>query len=195
MKKPMEPADESTLKRTLQQLPEYHPPDELWLRIQSVRSFAQAIQNLPAYEPSDSAWNSIRGRLHKQQQVRLLRPLAAIAASAALLILFLQPWARSGTSYQYHTEAVDAQIWSFQLSKDEGDFELANAWCAQHPFLCARPDIAQVKSELEQLTAASESLRKALGAYGTDEHLIRQLNRIEMDRTRLLKQFFEYLIS
>ena len=195
MKKRVNPADESALQEALKQLPEYQPPDDLWLRIQSERSLAQAVQQLPAYEPPDAVWSGIRQRLQRHRAIRLLKPFAAVAAAAALLLVFIQPWKSSNAVYQYHTETVDAQIWSFQHSEDEDEFELASTWCDQHPFLCARPDIAQVKAELDQLTEASQSLRQALGEYGTDEHLIRQLNRIEMDRTRLLKQFFEYLIS
>lgn len=185
---------EGNLQMAINRLPDYQPPEASWSEIRSGIAYQQALRKLPSYNPPDAIWEDILVSISSNKTRSLWKPALA-AAAAILLLLWFQPWTLQRGNFQYHTESVDPVVWSYQNGTDEDAFEIANNWCEQHPFLCTRPDIAQLTIELQSLNEASQSLREALGEYGTDEHLIHQLTQVEMDRTKILKQFLDQILS
>jgi len=60
--------------------------------------------------------------------------------------------------------------------------------CELQSYACTQPVFQSLKSELDELTAARDMLREAIGEYGTDYELLGELKEIEMLRTDIIKQ-------
>lgn len=205
----MQEQDPSKLKNALRQLPSYLPPEELWqairadLRQQEADGpLQQALSTLPFYEPPAKVWQGIEQQLQERQPTPLLRRVwFRLATAAAILsgcLWFVQGLQPASVDYEFvlstSQEQVDARLLARDWQQDQAGFQTVAQICEQKPFLCSNSDIQSIQTELEELTAAKESLEKALGNYGTDAFLIQELKEIELERTELLKKMVERLI-
>ncbi|MEO1713066.1 MAG: hypothetical protein AAFU60_07000 [Bacteroidota bacterium] len=205
--------NKQTLRDALGDLPSYSAPDEVWGQIEEELNrevkeapLQVALRALPSYEPPAVVWDQIENQLPTTAKVRVLHPTAlrwaGFAAAAVALLLLARPfWQSTGsepiayeTTVSYRTETVDARLLDRDWTDDEQAFAQVDELCERHPFLCKLQDITDMRTELQELTQAKEALQTALGSYGTDQHLLKQMTKIELERTQLLKKLLNRII-
>lgn len=199
--------EDMKLKQALHKLPEYSPSDDIWLDIvggiiredHANAQLQQAIVSLPTYEAPALVWNNIQAQLPAtQRQGRVIPMIQRWAAAAALVgaMALVATWwygSRNADSIAYHnsTEVVNdtflKQNQELQ-AEDEMAFAKVTEICEQQAFICEQPQVKRLKSELDELNDARNSLKDAIGGYGTEEDLQQQLLAIEQQRTDILKQ-------
>ena len=201
----MRELNKETLTEALQQLPSYEPEEQAWTNILQGLSdvpLKETIAEMQDHDPPDSVWDRIETDLQKPARIRTLFT-RGWAAAAGLAILISAAWflgqnLDGGTPLEatisYSVEVVDETILQLDWNEDEKDFVVLEDICSQHPFLCNRPDIQALRSELADLTSAKGEIVQVLGPYGTDINLIEKLTDIEMERTKLLKQILIQVI-
>ena len=60
-------------------------------------------------------------------------------------------------------------------------------------FICTRPRVSKLKNDLLELSEAKKLLKKALGEFGTEVYLIKQLKNIEIEQGILIKELTKQL--
>ena len=65
--------------------------------------------------------------------------------------------------------------------------------CNNMEFICTRPRITKLKNDLLELSEAKKLIREALGEYGTEVYLIKQLKNIEIEQSILIKELTKQL--
>ena len=193
------------LKAALEKLPAYEPTDSVWTGIRQELAdtpLKQAIRDLPDYDPPEQLWMQIQDSLATEPAAPKVRRINWRAAAAITLLLgcawlitqFLPGAGGPDVKLSYSVEEVDNSLLAMDWMADEDAFDQLSSMCEQHPFLCQRPDIQNLRRELNELTDAKFQLVDVLGPYGTDLGLIEQLNEIEMERTKLLKQILTEVV-
>ncbi len=205
--------NKQTLRDALGDLSSYSAPDDIWSQLEEELNreakeapLQVALRALPSYDPPAAVWDQIETQLPSTTKVRTLRTVtlrwAGLAAAALALLLLARPfWQATGpesiafeTTVSYRTETVDARLLDRDWTDDEQAFAQVDELCERHPFLCKLQDITDMRSELNELTQAKEALQTALGSYGTDQHLLKQMTKIELERTQLLKKLLNRMI-
>lgn len=210
----MKQTNHDTLQAAIQQLPQYDPPPELWGEIERAldadAALADAAQNLPRYDPPPSVWQQIETRLSRQTRSgRTIRRqqwmpknskqrqwLAAAAAAGLLLTAwwYLHPDEPSGSRITHiRQEPVDAVVQAVIWEPEDAGFALLTDLCASRAPVCDEPAFQSLRSELDELTAAKDRLRSALGQYGDDPDLAAQLTKIERERSAVLRQLIQLI--
>lgn len=204
--------NKQTLRDAIEDLPSYSAPDGVWGHLEDALNeeakeapLQVALRGLPSYEPPTALWDQIETQLPPTAKVRILPSAlrwAGLAAAALALLLLARPfWQTTGsqsiayeTTVSYRTETVDARLLNRDWTDDEQAFAQVDELCERHPFLCKLQDITDMRTELQELTLAKEALQTALGNYGTDQHLLKQMTKIELERTQLLKKLLHRII-
>ncbi|MBR9921749.1 MAG: hypothetical protein GYB31_12995 [Bacteroidetes bacterium] len=201
----MKEKNRETLLTAIRELPQHEPAPTAWRHIRQQLADAPlhtAIRDLPDLDPPEDVWTRISNEIKPEAKVRSLkwRPWAAAAGFLLLLAatLVLNDNIFGGNQLKatisYSVEEVDDRLLLEDWNADEEEFAVLNDLCSQHPFMCNRPDVQNLRLELNELTDAKMELVDVLGPYGTDVYLIEQLNEIEMERTKLLKQILTQVI-
>jgi hypothetical protein len=203
----MKEKNRHVLEAALRELPSYHPDEAVWGGIRQQladQPLQKALRDLPQYDPPDLVWEGISQELEDKPTAKVRRlPWRRWSAAAGFLLLlgmawllgrFLQPNEGMNVKVSYSVEEVDSQLLAMDWNADEEEFAQLTEICERYPFMCNRPDIQSLRRELTDLTNAKFQLVDVLGPYGTDLNLISQLNKIEMERTRLLKQILTEVI-
>jgi hypothetical protein len=76
---------------------------------------------------------------------------------------------------------------------DMAGIELIRTLCHEQAPVCQTPEFITLKSELDDLTTAEESLRQAIGLYSDAPELIAQLASIERERNSILQQIIQLI--
>ena len=208
----MEEINKKTLIESLSALPEHEPPDKVWAAIEAEMEAAtdtpytrQQLRELPEHEPPTGIWSAIEKRLDRAGQesgkiVPLLGRISlAVAASLALLLAaywLLQDAGQAPDEFtiSYSTEVADDQLLEHDWNEDEEAFEQFHQLCEAKKYICEHPEFQVLKTELDELTEAKESIQAAIGSYGTDPELVIQIKEIELERTDVLKKMMVMLI-
>ena len=194
----MKESNKQTLKTAIGQLPEYFPDPANWEHISLVleqeKRIADTVRQLPAYAPPAEVWNNIDRELQRGKVVRL--PIRRWAAAAAVLLGVASFVTYRVFSDGLHEELVytQEQVSEFPLAfdwdQDEEDFKEILDLYEDRAFLQANATYLAGKEELEELSAAKEELRELANTYGLDQELIRQIKKIEMERTAVAKDLY-----
>ena len=201
--------NKNTLRKAIDQLPEYEPQPLLWDAIEeqmdaraSQGRLKEALVQLRTYEPPSDLWEAISEGLDQEQEeigpevqsIRrplgmrlLLRYAAAAVIGGALLLFGLWP-AEDPVSYSYEEQRVAKELLEHDWDTDDDAFAMVIAFCQEEAIVCQEPEFRLLKGELEELNEAREEIKAALGTYGDDLELIAQLTRIEHERSDVLKQ-------
>lgn len=208
----MEEHNKKTLIEALSSLPEYEPSEELWNNIESEIGGPdgdivppQLLQSLPQYEPPEAVWAGILKNLEagKPQAIVVMfgwrRALAVAASLALLLVVFWQINRSTATEPQavamnYSEENVDPMLLVRDWDEDEDAFTEFLSLCEAKKTVCEQPEFKQLQGELEELTAAKDELKTAIGEFSTDADLVLQIKEIELERTDVLKKMLAMLI-
>lgn len=195
--------DQNNLRDALNQLPDYDPPERLWSAISedlAAKELTEAVADLPEYTPPPAVWERIETVLAAEAEtksvVRLLN-LQRWAAAAVVLLLCGAFWLvnrgfdslAGSNALEYAEETVDDALLerSDEMNDDAAYAEIL-AMCELQGYACTQTVFQSLKNELDELTQARDMLLEAIGDYGTDAELLRELKEIELLRTDLLKQ-------
>lgn len=201
----MEERHHDRLRAGLDRLPQYDPPpgdwDALDRRLRATQPLHDALERLPAYDPPAAVWTNIERGLRGPRRVVLRRWIGAAAAAVIVLLaawqLFLTDNTNTTTSVPltYRTEVLDDRLLA-QVPTDEDDAYFARLvrLCDEQPIACRRPDVQSLQAELIELNAARDALQAAIGTYGADPDLLRQLTDIELDRTRVARALLDVVV-
>jgi hypothetical protein len=116
----------------------------------------------------------------------------AIAATISGLIFtifsLLKPNYTEGSSLKYSTEVVDNQLLKNTSDDAEADYQMVEDFCQQQIAACETPAFKTLKSELDELNSARETIKNAIGNFNSDADLMIQLKDIEQQRAIVLRQ-------
>lgn len=201
----MEPQQTDPLRDALKKLPEHQAPEHIWQNLEIAfsdlrqeQALQDGIRKLPEYAPGSSVWYSIEQHLNrkpnKQASIRYLVWWGAAAACVAVvmsLVWFLHP--KEKVELQYTVEVLEPTLQMSEDQADEDAFRMIELVCLEKAYLCQNTDFQLLKSELEELNDAKLSLQTVIGQYNTDQNLMAELTRIELDRSEVLKKLIAYL--
>ncbi len=207
---------EDPLQEALKKLPIYAAPSFVWSSIeekledseQEKKAYDNEIKQLPIYSPPMSLWDGIEQELDSTpKNVRILQPVFGLNtwqkyAIAALFmgclltfgVVFYQNANSVGNekiTIAYSEEKYDPTPIKEDWDEDEAAFAKVEEICQQQAFICEQPEVKTLKSELDELNEAKQSLKNALGQYGTDETVVAELVAVEKERTAVLKKIME----
>jgi len=202
----MNELNHNTLQHALQRLPEYEPPAALWdvleESLDAEEMLGESVRALPTYEPPAQVWENLEAALEQKiaakpaLRVAIFRRMVAAAAVGLVLLSawwFFKTENSSGEQIVVSQEKLDEQIRASVQEEEDSAFELVQTLCQSRAPVCEQPEFKNLKSELDELTQAKESLRQALGQYGDDPSLAAQLVRIERERSGVLRQMMSMI--
>lgn len=188
----------------LQKLPSHKAPDAIWNNIE--RSLKQdpalneAIKSLPSYKAPEAIWEGIQKEITPTKVLRFsFRQFAAAACLIGIVLfsgikLIQNDSQMDGIDISISEEIVDNDILDRQVDSNDADIQEILALCENMEFICSRPQVSKLKSDLLELSEAKSALVEALGDYGTEIYLIEQLSDIEMQQINIAKELLNYLI-
>ena len=195
----MNELNKNILKAALDNLPQYEPPDAVWQGINT----RLPLLELPTYDAPDVVWEAIEKQLSEAEKpVKRLFILRgrrfyklAIAASVAVCVSlgfwFFRSQTLEHTQVEISTEVVDNQLLKKDFDDEEQSFQMVEEFCKTATPVCEQPDFKNLKTELDTLNQARESLKNAMGDYAADADLVAELTKIENERTTILRQLVE----
>ncbi|MEY4902818.1 MAG: hypothetical protein RLZZ292_633 [Bacteroidota bacterium] len=212
----VEEEQENKLQDALKKLPLYTAPSMIWSSIEGAledseeekKAFEQEITQLPTYSPPISLWDSIEQELDSTpMKASVLKPVFGLKAwqKYAIAALFMGCLLTFGVVFYQNATSVGNEKITIAYSEekydptpikedwddDEAAFAKVEEICQQQAFLCEQPEVKTLKSELDELNEAKQSLKTALGQYGTDETVVAELVAVEKERTAVLKKIME----
>ena len=207
----MEELNKDTLKKALAQLPTYAPEASVWaaidvqLQINNVKHDLKSDFN--QYTPPSFIWDNLEKQLEldnsesntpivtlkkqgvlRQLNIQKWAMAAAVAGLIFTVFSVLKPKNTEGVDFKYSTEVVDNQLIKNDWNDGEADFKMVEDFCQQQITACETPVFKTLKHELDELNAAREDIKKAIGDFNSNEDLMLQLKDIEQQRTTVLKQ-------
>lgn len=202
----MKELNHNTLQQAMRRLPQYEPPAGLWDALEeslnAEEQLSAAARTLPKYEPPAQVWENLETALEQNLATKPVLRVAIfrrVMAAAAVGLILLSAWwlfktGNVGAEQIVVSQArLDEQIRASVQEKEDTAFELVQTLCQSRAPVCEEPKFKTLKSELDALTEAKESLRQALGQYGDDPSLVAQLVRIERERSGLLRQIMSLI--
>jgi hypothetical protein len=185
-------------------LPQYDPPQRTWHNIEAELDKLDKLATLPTYDPSDALWERIEADLNdsklvvahsklKTRNSKLvwwgIAALLAILVVASLWFFNQNKIEKTATeTLTVSTETVDNQLFVKEAKDDEAAFAMVEAFCEVQIEACKTPEFIALKHDLDELNAAREELKSAMGDYNTDPNLVAELTQIEQERTGILNQ-------
>ncbi len=208
----MEEQNKKTLIEALSSLPEHEPNEMLWEQIEEQMEGglegvlpAQLLLSLPQYEPPASAWYGILKRLEADKSGAKIVSIGwrkALAIAASLAVLLVAFWQLNKprqvemnlVAVNFSEETVDPLLLEHDWDEDEEAFGEFLSLCEAKKVVCEQPEFKLLQGELEELTAAKEELKTAIGEFSTDADLVLQIKEIELERNDVLKKMMAMLI-
>ncbi|MEQ8704587.1 MAG: hypothetical protein RIC19_11750 [Phaeodactylibacter sp.] len=192
---------EAPLQEALDALPAYAPPFQNWMHIADAldadaaeQPLREALSELPQYAPPEYVWAGISRELRPSARRIALKMMARVAAAIALLIGLWWAWPQEDaepahTSYAYARETIDG---AFGHEADWGQADQLMQRAVQtfrrDPVARQLPTYELLLSEWADLQAAQEEISDMMDRYGKDAQLIRQMSKIEKERSGLIRE-------
>lgn len=176
-------------------LPHYFPPDSVWENIEQglhETPLQEALSKLPTYEPPVQTWFDIAAQLPQPQRNWWRYAAAAVVVLAVGIggYLTMKP-TNEHTTIVYSQEKINPKTITTTNEIIEQQYAHLQALCQKKITVCEKPEFKNLKQELDELTAAGNQLKEALGAYNTDATLSAQLSQIDRERADILKKLNE----
>lgn len=170
----------------LRRLRDHNPPDGIWtgleMRLEREESFGKKLKNLKTFEPDEASWtNIIAGVTTAHRKKSLVK--WGIAASVAVLLL-------SGvllSMYQRHASDMESLAGKYHSETDE-TFASLQTFCLTSNIVCLEPEFISLRNRFESLQKEFGRVRKNAGRYDSEAKLLRQLRKIEAEKTEILNQ-------
>ncbi len=193
----MKEVNKSTLKRAIEELPEYFPDPSNWSAIQSTLSqeelIGEAVPRLGEFAPPVDIWERIAADLEPRSKVVPMRNWRSVAAAAVMVglvsaaVFLYQQSNRDATVLAFATEEVDHYPFSVDWDQDDADFDQILALYEERPFLKEQTNYHERMAELTELEEAKAEIQEMAELYGLDDDLIHKIKDIELERTTIAK--------
>lgn len=176
-------------------LPLYSPPKSVWENIEQGLNDAplqEALGKLPTYEPPVQTWFDMAEQLPQPQRNWWRYVAAAVVVLAVGIGGYLtMNYTDKNATIAYSQEKINPKTIVTTNETIEQQYAHLQALCQTKITVCEKPEFKNLKQELDDLTAAGNQLKEALGAYNTDAALSAQLSEIERERADILKKLNE----
>ncbi|MEL6672160.1 MAG: hypothetical protein AAFR61_08200 [Bacteroidota bacterium] len=187
----MKEKGKETLKRAIEQLPDYQAPDMSWEDIQADLEttepvLQEAIRQLPVYSAPEGVWGRIQRQLAQPTLVRMMRSPQAWAAMLGFLLGLagLLWWANLSEVPEVIAEKEqDAELIAAQIASYEAE-EQALLACLEARQADA-PEVQEARTKLQDITETRDSLIIILQA-GEKKGASKRLRRMEHRRKQLV---------
>jgi hypothetical protein len=195
----MEEKNRNSLKKAIDNLPEYSPKDKLWDNLsdnldgdQASSVLDKAINELPVYQAPADAWVHIEKHLAIKRRPMWPKVLA-IAASLALIVMF----ARNYTSVNFEKEIVKVSHKEKIVAENQlvqtYDVNAAHRDSAFRAIIRAQKESSdrakEILAEIEKLDKSKKRLKSRLSPYDVNKELEEKLNLIEKEAAELQQAY------
>ncbi len=172
-------------------LPEYEPTDDVWKSIESKLNdevLQKSISRLNTYEPKADLWNEIERNLTPKIIKFRAWWWVSAAASVALITGIIFWYNTDNQQFTYSEQQIDKNLLLSPADDSQRQYEMIVAYCKQQNYVCENTEFKTLKTELEELNAASVQLKSAVGQYNTEPELITQLTNIEVQKSDIIRK-------
>lgn len=200
---------DDALAEQVAELPIYKAPDAVWPQIAA--QLPQGQPNWAAPMPKaalvDDSMPPGKNNPWKVYRKSALwgRGAFAYAVAAALLcllvaVVFIRPIGTQTSvagQISIKQETLDGQLsalWT-ESSQEDDAFEMVQHLCQAQSPVCEAPEFKNLKTELDELTEAKNTLRHAMGQYADDPELASQMADIERERSAILRELVELALQ
>ncbi len=193
------------LRKALDQMPSYVPPEELWDNIadgleqegDSEEVLKEAVGKLPAHIPPVGVWNRLTKMLDdddSRRKLRVVRRRQVLGwAAVGALLLSTAAWLFYEPGPTVHMQYAQETVQEFKLEMDWNSDESTFAQLEDILSGVNDPTINKLRLEYEELSTAHQDVEAMLVSYGQDPQLIRQMADIERERTDIYRQIIEQI--
>lgn len=198
--------NKETLARGLQKLSRYEAPAAVWSELASKldqqKVMRTALAELPQYPAPAGVWEELEQRLEQtrpRNPIRRLRNNTRVwAAAAALTGIVLCAWWLTKAESPARTTIVYAVETQLQLPvaedwKAEDDIFEMILQRVDHSPVADDEIVNRLKMEFEELTTARTEVETMLQRYGQDEGLLKEVARIERERSDVIKELATWI--
>jgi hypothetical protein len=196
------------LQLTINELNTYQPPISIWDNLEKQLEFDEnSLKNTQNTEGSLFELKSENSEL-QSLNTKLNTPIKSIKKRGLLRQLIFNKWAiaatltgliftifsllktrnTEGSDFNYSTEVVDNQLLKNNWDDAESDYKMVENFCQHQIAACETPAFKTLKQELDELNAAREAIKNAIGSFNSDADLMIQLKDIEQQRATILRQ-------
>ncbi|MCH2082535.1 MAG: hypothetical protein MK226_09105 [Saprospiraceae bacterium] len=194
------------LQKTIRSLPSFEAPPQVWdaiqLELDSDQKLQHAIQSLPTYEAPALVWEQIEKNLEpkiismplvdgsrKNDKYKWL----AVAATVAILLsagLWFLTTLETQENIQIVTteETIYEQLLIEDWEEDESIIQEVAQLFAQSKVAQSSLHYSDLLEEYQELETAKETIEDMMKQYGKATDFIRQISKIELERSTLVKQ-------
>lgn len=190
----MKEVNKEILQQAIKKMPTYEPPQSVWEQLEvelDYDTLTVPTEKLPQYNPPDTLWENIAAELPSSQNKWVRRKwwvlgfLLVVVVSTIGYFYFKN---HTTEKLEITTEEVEVIFASEDWENDDEAFDMILAYCKQAALVCDNPKFRTLKTDLEELNEASETLKNAIGNFSTESQLIEQLKEIELQRSDILKE-------
>jgi hypothetical protein len=185
-------------------LPEFEPNSMVWISIRNGLDFdkilAQKTKHLPEFEPKNDSWAIINKALKLEESTPKVVSFKTFrwAASAAILIgfvLFFIPQKEEGIiTYSIEKRVDFITENSFEKSDLEAEAYI-NQYCDAAQYLCLKPEIKELRSELAILNQNQSQIEEQINRFGDDPDLVKAQIKVINHRSKITKELILLLKS
>jgi hypothetical protein len=203
-----ERAGEVTLKKTLNEMPTYVLPHDIWPGIeekltQKDVNLRKAIDDLPAFKVPYDVWKGIKAKAgwQKKTQIGIFKsPVFRIAASILLLVSltylayrFLMP--PKDKTISIHTETINNGDNLFMKPpRVEMQPVFNSQLCKGNPQICNSPQFKELDRQLKELNQKLNAIMKQPGSKN-DPQLLKYYYRLENEKAEVEKRMIKLIIQ
>lgn len=200
---------EAALAAEVAALPVYEAPDTVWPHIAAqlpqeqpnwtIQTPKAAIVEDPVPLGKHNPWKVFR------KSALWGRGAFAYAVAAAMLcllaaVVFMRPIGAPTNEVgqiSIKQETLDGQLAALWMESNQEDdaFEMVQHLCQAQAPVCEAPEFKNLKTELDELTEAKNTLRHAMGQYADDPELASQMADIERERSAILRELVELALQ
>ncbi|MEM6320295.1 MAG: hypothetical protein AAF960_21685 [Bacteroidota bacterium] len=185
---------QNSLQQGLKKLPVYDPPESVWNNVANSLVLRGGIEGLPEYEPSEKSWGRIEKRLVSAKRKHWQK----WAIAATILIVICGNWwvnqQLAPSDFTYSTEIVEAKALQINWETDQTVLSQIISICEAKKGICTDDEFQDLEFSLQELDEAKNELKVAIATYGVDMELLTQLEKVERERTAVLKEMMGYLL-
>lgn len=193
------------LIKGIQSLPEYEAPTYLWADIASgldqEKKMHTALKELPQYSAPEKVWKGIANVLDRSARPGIYRYVnrsARWAAAAVISGLLICSWwlihreSSATTTFAYSEEIQMQSSIAEDWNTEDQTMSLVIQQATQSPI--ADPEtVNRLKTEYQELTEARLEVEVMLEKYGKDEYLLKEVARIERERSQVIKELATWI--
>lgn len=202
-----EEKNRETLKRSIDKMTAYEPPQLVWENINETldkdikeKALHEAIEALPSFDPPDQVWADIETDLDSQSKPKVYKlPIRSFAAAASVaLLLGVGVWYflkedPAKVEVVFSEVVLEDEAIVEDWDEDEADFQAVLAMYQETNQDESDTNYQDLEMELEELNMAKEEVKLAIETFGSDADLIKQLSEIERQRNEVVKEMATYI--